>query len=474
MKKMLIVMLTVLMVMACTVPIFADGPGKVMYKSTLWSSTGDGRSGDYQVPYGPHVIKSPEEVFGTTTIDGYDFSHWEFHGARVEVGDTIDVNSTYPSRELYARWEKSNNEIPPVVPAESKYALIYDGNITPKGEDDVVESLPSDANTYDTGDQTVISSQQPTNKYRTFLGWSLDKDAAAPDRGLEAGAENATVIFGESDITLYAVWEINEVQRQYKVTYVLDPALSDTYVLKNNGQREYTEYKSIDQKINAFGVWAKSIVTQEQYMDVTMTLLNDCKGINGDKDFTYNAGTVVSVRESATVIKVNYSTEGEGKGFGFCNWEEDSEIRIQVSLNQAEEPEGPTVPEDTDNPETPITPIAPITPVTPVTPIVPIEPVTPVDPVNPEPLPDDEYLEDPANPEPLPEDEHLEDSTEVTKHANQTLPGDEHLVTTDGGNQDQPKTGDTQNLTMWISMLLIAIAGMGTLLLKKFDIKGKQ
>ena len=67
------------------------------------------------------------------------------------------------------------------------------------------QNLPTDGTTYSSGDTvTVLFNYVPSLDGYTFLGWATDRNATVPEF-IDGG--NNTFVIGDTDVTLYAVWE---------------------------------------------------------------------------------------------------------------------------------------------------------------------------------------------------------------------------------------------------------------------------
>lgn len=77
-------------------------------------------------------------------------------------------------------------------------------------------------------------------------------------------------------------------------------------------------------------------------------------------------------------------------------------------------------------------------------------------------------VDPPVDPPEIPDDEFLEDDDEKDGEDQKPLPDDEHLEDGEAGEDgedaqdpNQPKTGDAQQMTLWIAILMSALAGLG-------------
>ncbi|WP_411328692.1 hypothetical protein [Anaerofustis stercorihominis] len=131
-----------------------------------------------------------------------------------------------------------------------------------------------------------------------------------------------------------SVKEAKETSEPCTITYVMDEEYFDVYSF-NKGPADAKTYTEEKNRITGFGAFYKDRETNKYMFDVTMTLLNDAVGTLNGKKVTFPAGTIVSVRseryDGTFEAKVNYSTEGEGKGFGYTTFDEGQNIRILVT-----------------------------------------------------------------------------------------------------------------------------------------------
>ncbi|EDS71479.1 hypothetical protein ANASTE_01181 [Anaerofustis stercorihominis DSM 17244] len=131
-----------------------------------------------------------------------------------------------------------------------------------------------------------------------------------------------------------SVKEAKETSEPCTITYVMDKEYFDVYSF-NKGPADAKTYTEEKNRITGFGAFYKDRETNKYMFDVTMTLLNDAVGTLNGKKVTFPAGTIVSVRseryDGTFEAKVNYSTEGEGKGFGYTTFDEGQNIRILVT-----------------------------------------------------------------------------------------------------------------------------------------------
>ena len=130
------------------------------------------------------------------------------------------------------------------------------------------------------------------------------------------------------------VKEAKETSEPCTITYVMDEEYFDVYSF-NKGPADAKTYTEEKNRITGFGAFYKDRETNKYMFDVTMTLLNDAVGTLNGKKVTFPAGTIVSVRseryDGTFEAKVNYSMEGEGKGFGYTTFDEGQNIRILVT-----------------------------------------------------------------------------------------------------------------------------------------------
>ena len=130
------------------------------------------------------------------------------------------------------------------------------------------------------------------------------------------------------------VKEVKEAVNPCTITYVMDEEYFDVYSF-NKGPADAKTYTEEKNRITGFGAFYKDRETNKYMFDVTMTLLNDATGTLSGKKVTFPAGTIVSVRseryDGSFEAKVNYNTEGEGKGFGYTTFDADQNIRILVT-----------------------------------------------------------------------------------------------------------------------------------------------
>ena len=131
-----------------------------------------------------------------------------------------------------------------------------------------------------------------------------------------------------------SVKEAKKTSEPCTITYVMDEEYFDVYSF-NKGPADAKTYTEEKNRITGFGAFYKDRETNKYMFDVTMTLLNDAVGTLNGKKVTFPAGTIVSVRseryDGTFEAKVNYSTEGEGKGFGYTTYDEGQNIRILVT-----------------------------------------------------------------------------------------------------------------------------------------------
>lgn len=131
-----------------------------------------------------------------------------------------------------------------------------------------------------------------------------------------------------------SVKEAKKTSEPCTITYVMDEEYFDVYSF-NKGPADAKTYTEEKNRITGFGAFYKDRETNKYMFDVTMTLLNDAVGTLNGKKVTFPAGTIVSVRseryDGTFEAKVNYSTEGEGKGFGYTTFDEGQNIRILVT-----------------------------------------------------------------------------------------------------------------------------------------------
>ena len=99
------------------------------------------------------------------------------------------------------------------------------------------QNLPTDAATYSSGDTvTVLFNSVPSLYGYNFLGWSTDRNATVPE--FTDGGNN-TFVIGDTDVTLYAIWEeIPVVNSMIYVNAMTNPVILgqtfDVYVVAEN------------------------------------------------------------------------------------------------------------------------------------------------------------------------------------------------------------------------------------------------
>ncbi len=131
--------------------------------------------------------------------EGYQFVGWyteESEGTK--RGNAGESYTPTEEETLYAHWEAN------------KYTIKFDGNGATSGSMSDLEM------TY--GQEKSL----PTNEYQktgyTFKGWNEDKEATEAQYAEGENVNNLTTENGEF-ITLYAVWEKNEIDSSHMVTY---------------------------------------------------------------------------------------------------------------------------------------------------------------------------------------------------------------------------------------------------------------
>lgn len=151
----------------------------------------------------------------------------------------------------------------------------------------------------------------------------------AKNKEKEASKEEVKAVKGTKSVK-----EAKETSEPCTITYVMDEEYFDVYSF-NKGPADAKTYTEEKNRITGFGAFYKDRETNKYMFDVTMTLLNDAVGTLNGKKVTFPAGTIVSVRseryDGTFEAKVNYSTEGEGKGFGYTTFDEGQNIRILVT-----------------------------------------------------------------------------------------------------------------------------------------------
>jgi uncharacterized repeat protein (TIGR02543 family) len=132
-------------------------------------------------------------VAGRNTLvkDGYSFSGWRVNadgtGAAYPEGSTYTITDT---ATIYAKWT-----------ADPTYSVNYDDNVV--GE---TIPVPSDSNSYLSGDIVTISSTEPTRSGYTFNGWTLN---SANTGTIYKIGGTTTYTVDSSNITFYAKWTKN-------------------------------------------------------------------------------------------------------------------------------------------------------------------------------------------------------------------------------------------------------------------------
>mgnify|MGYP004608958049 CR=1 FL=1 len=199
--------------------------------------------------YGIDINISTQEP----TKEGSIFKGW----SRSKEATTVDykagaVYSINANITLYAVWEKQG------------YTISYDAN----GGENAPESQNKTA-----GVDLKISSQSPTKKGYKFEGWSLTKNAT------EATYQPEGIIGLDRNLTLYAVWKVEE----YSITYNLNGGN-----LTNSNPEKYTiesETITLNNPVKDgvdFIGWTGSNGTQPQ------KVVQILKGETGSKVYTAN------------------------------------------------------------------------------------------------------------------------------------------------------------------------------------------
>ena len=144
---------------------------------------------------------------------GYVFKGWSTSANSTKTVDSVKFASE--NITLYAVWEKN-------------YNLTYDSNTT-----DSVSSMPSDSNTYHSGDSATVSGTTPTREGYKFMGWSTTKNGT--------DIVDSSVTFDDSDITLYAVWS-----KDLSLKYDANVSENDTSVVDSSMPTDNNVYHSGD------------------------------------------------------------------------------------------------------------------------------------------------------------------------------------------------------------------------------------
>lgn len=107
------------------------------------------------------------------------------------------------------------------VKATRSYTASYGYSAVSYNSNGGSQNLPTDANTYSSGDTVTVKFDYVPSLYGyTFLGWSTDRNATEP-MYTENGTKTFTI--GASDVTLYAVWVITECPHSFVETSRVEP-----------------------------------------------------------------------------------------------------------------------------------------------------------------------------------------------------------------------------------------------------------
>jgi len=169
---------------------------------SLYSVTYDANGADSgEVPvdsrgYGKNSVVSVKGNTGNLSKAGYSFTGWRKSSSDMKSilygkGDTLIIGAA--NIKLYAQWQIN------------KYSVIYDGNGNTDG------NVP-DAEEHEYK-KVIVVADKPSGLKKagfTFIGWNTKADGTGdtllPGDSLE---------MGPSDITLYALWEINKYEVKY-------------------------------------------------------------------------------------------------------------------------------------------------------------------------------------------------------------------------------------------------------------------
>ena len=272
------------------------------------------------------IIKIGDEVLST---DNYTLTYKNNGTYELKIQDdnhegkvVIQVDND----KVFDKAENGNLEtiLEPNITFSSKYTITYDANGG--------SGAPSPTEyTYATSGTVTLSSQKPTRIGYTFLGWATSKTATTAEyaAGASYNKNNA------NNVTLYAVWKVNQVTIKYNAnggvmsanhgaTFSLD---GNSNVLKNNSV--YTNIINYGGKLGTDGLLNYD---NSSYLKVEKTGYNvpsgsewntktDGTGTSYNQSTVYNASdfcnasndnceVTLYVNWKAKTVKITYDANG--------------------------------------------------------------------------------------------------------------------------------------------------------------------
>lgn len=176
----------------------------------------------YTIPYTPE-------------LSGYNFKGWTVTGATLET-DGVSVKDITSQITITPIWEKSDGTTP-----VGSHSVKFVRNNTTDGS---ALNWPDDL-TGAAGDTVTIPWNIPRAEGYTFLGWSTSNaENATAENAYKPGTE---VMIGDTDISLYAVWQA----KNYTITYTPNNSLTGVTLINTASSITPGTLASFNVKVDA-------------------------------------------------------------------------------------------------------------------------------------------------------------------------------------------------------------------------------
>ena len=235
------------------------------------------------------------------TKEGYSFIGWstEAYGSVVYNDEAVVFNLTTEAKDiiLYAVWEANT------------YTVIFNGN-------GGIGNMDNQSFTY--GEAKELTKNSFTKDGYTFIGWSTSRDG-------NVIYTDCLRININADITLYAVWEVNEYQISFDTSDYEE--LSEPKPITIKYGEIITKLPDLELASHRFIGWFindKQVVDGEYYLyDSDITLKPKFEEIKDSFNifFDTNGGTILNSQALPTGSNVNISEIPTKEGYIFSHFE---------------------------------------------------------------------------------------------------------------------------------------------------------
>ena len=423
---------------------------------------------------------------------GYHFKNWRESGYDIIIGygETITVKDgktiiTFDF-ENGLRYGAGDKNLAPIFTSGCTVTFNPNGGALKDGEKAIREI---DLKSVENGQFFDIGGVIPVREGYTFAGWSFSPsgernsiiaNTANSDWFADWESYYRSLQYGENpastsiyDIQLYAVWEKNVTELTNSDTNVSisltdgvpeDATLSADTIAQESVLESRPELKEeLPGLLSIYDISVRqngeTLEIKDNPMTVKIPLNDHLKGYKyyqavylGDPLERFDAVVEGDFLVFETDHLSQYAILGSNTPFETSEKPTDpTDPTDPTTPTDPTDPAGPTDPTDPTDPTTPTDPTDPAGPTDPTTPTDPADPADPTDPTDPT-TPTDPT--DPAGPT---------DPTTPTDPADPADPTDPAKPEQQGKPSEQiesPQTGDSSNMALWISLMMVSCGGL--------------